>query len=90
LRKIDRGELNEESQNIGYLSFETNNILKLPNTSLKNKNTAAGDNIEQNHVFIEVTHDPSRCTPNHKLSYHHYPPATQHQRYSKHSIKNHI
>jgi hypothetical protein len=81
LRKIDRGELNEDSQNIGYLSFETKNILKI---SLKN--TPAGDNIDQDRVFIEVTHDPSRCTPNHKLSGHQYQSYTpsSHRQYSKH------
>jgi len=66
LRKIDRGELNKDFQNLGYLSFETKNLLKLPNLSLKTQNTAAGDNIDQNRVFIEVIHDPSRCTPNHQ------------------------
>jgi hypothetical protein len=58
LREIDRGELNVDSQNIGYLSFETSNILKLPrmNRSLEK------DRIDQNRVFIEVTHDPSKCS----------------------------
>ncbi len=82
LRQIDRGQLNRDSQNIGYLSFETRNILKLPKIepSFKNKDdaAAAGDNIDQDRVFIEVTHDPSKCTP-------------QYQRFNqdgKHTITN--
>ncbi|CAF2987208.1 unnamed protein product [Rotaria socialis] len=70
LRKINCEQLNEDSQNIGHSSFETANILKLPKTelSLKNKSTDVGDNIDQSHVFIEVTHDPKRCKPISELS----------------------
>ncbi|CAM4742049.1 unnamed protein product [Rotaria magnacalcarata] len=65
LRKINCEQLNEDSQNIGYSSFETASILKLPKIelSLKNKSTNVGDNIDRSHVFIEVTHDPKRCKP---------------------------
>ncbi len=65
LRDIDRGQLNGDSRNIGYLSFETSNILKLPrmNTSLKKEDITTDDHIDQNRIFIEVTHDPSKCSP---------------------------
>ncbi len=84
MRKIDCGQLNEDLQNIGYVSFQTSNILKLPtiNTFMKNKDTAAGDNIDQNRIFIEVTHDPSRCSTS---------SSQQHQQFNhnnKHTIRN--
>lgn len=66
LREIERGHPNQDSEYMGYPSFETSNILKLPtmNTSLKKTDTpAAGDHIDQDRIFIEVTHDPSRCSP---------------------------
>ncbi len=71
MREIDCGELNEDAHHIGHLSFETSNILKLTNikASPKKKDTAAGDNIDQNRILIEVTHDPSKCSPNHAFSY---------------------
>ncbi len=62
LRKINCEKLNEDSQNIGYLSFQTRNILRLP----KNKDTVVKDNIDQNCISIEVIHDPSRCSSNSK------------------------
>ncbi|CAF4700280.1 unnamed protein product, partial [Rotaria sp. Silwood1] len=91
LRKIDYKQLNEDSQNIDHLSFETSNILKLPNIDvfLKNKNTPAGDNIDQSRVFIEVTHDPSKCTTNTEFSDYQYYSCSQlsqqHQRCNDYS-----
>ncbi|CAF4297885.1 unnamed protein product [Rotaria sp. Silwood2] len=91
LRKIDFEQLNEDSQNIGHLSFETKNILKLPNIdkSLKNKNIPAGDNIDQSRISIEVTHDPSRCRTNSEFSDYQYQPCTQqeqHQQFNHYSL----
>ncbi|CAF0818763.1 unnamed protein product [Rotaria sordida] len=88
LRKIDYEQLNEDLQNIDHISFETSNILKLPNIDkfLKNKNIPAGDNIDQSRVFIEVTHDPSRCTTNSEFSDYQYQSCTQqHQRFNHYS-----
>ncbi|CAF3863620.1 unnamed protein product [Adineta steineri] len=61
LREIDR----EQSQNIDCPSFETRNILKLSKS-----NTSTRDHIDQDRVCIEVTHDPSRCTPNPEIFCH--------------------
>ncbi len=86
LREIDRRQLNQDdSQNIGYLSFETKNILKIPKI-----NTAAGDNIEQNRIFIEITHDPSKCSSNHDVSHHKYPLHQQFNHNCKYNIKTPI
>jgi hypothetical protein len=53
-QRVLRKEL-EDAQNIGYLSSETINLLKLPRMtrSLKKDYIAAGDHIE-------ITHDPSK------------------------------
>jgi hypothetical protein len=91
LNQIDQGQLNEDSQNIGHLPFETINVLKLPKMtrSLTHEDNGAGDNIDQNRIFIEVTHDPSRCTRNPQFSYHQYMSCTspQHQPFD-HSTSN--
>jgi hypothetical protein len=33
------------------------------NTSLKKEDITTDDHIDQNRIFIEVTHDPSKCSP---------------------------
>ncbi|CAF2878912.1 unnamed protein product [Rotaria sp. Silwood2] len=91
IAKSESYQLNEDSQNIGHLSFETKNILKLPNIdkSLKNKNIPAGDNIDQSRISIEVTHDPSRCRTNSEFSDYQYQPCTQqeqHQQFNHYSL----
>lgn len=58
-------QVEDDSQNMSYLSFQTNNKLKPSqiNTFEKENNIAAEDNIDQNRILIEIIHDPSRCSP---------------------------
>ena len=63
LNEINREKIEGTTKDVNRLSCETINSIRSPRLHLSTKNTddATNDQIDQKRVYIEITHDPSKC-----------------------------
>ncbi|CAF1584088.1 unnamed protein product [Adineta ricciae] len=71
--------LSVDTQDPLFLAEFIRNVRKeLQDARIRVSDTAAGDNIDQERIFIQITHDPSRCMPDSKLSPYQNPRCNHH------------
>ncbi|CAF1033972.1 unnamed protein product [Adineta ricciae] len=68
-----------DTQDPLFLAEFIRNVRKeLQDARIQINDTAAGDNIDQERIFIQIIHDPSRCMPDSKLSPYQNPRCNHH------------